>query len=113
MATPIKIDANAGTGGAEPLLVTVCTDVGCRLNLSGAYQMAQAAPAQTFSFVGFDYQTVMLSAAQIATLYQAVERYVQASYGALAQVLDQIRTGTITTQEQIAPVFAALVAAPK
>jgi hypothetical protein len=87
-------------GGAGKISILTDTDIGGRVNLSGAVQLSQLDPSMTFNWVQSS-GIVTLKADQVETLGKAVGVWVQNTFTTLGEVISAINAGTITTYDQI------------
>ncbi len=90
------ITVNVGTSSA-PVNVKAATDLASLTLLLGAYSMGQTNANATFTWVQSDGTSQNLTAAQITTIFNAVNQFIQSTFTSLSKVISAIKAGTITT----------------
>jgi len=96
------VSVNVGAPSA-PINVEASTDPTSLILLQGAYTLAQANSQAAFSWVQENGTAVTLTSAQIATVFNAVTAFMQATFTTLAGVLAGIAANppTVTTRAQV------------
>ncbi len=89
------------SGGITVGGVACGTDTASLALLEGLYTLATADGSATFQWVEDDGATIVLTAAQGITIFQAVHAFIQSTFTACAAVIANINSNTYTTIAQV------------